>query len=62
MGKFNSSISYSKVYHTHEVGTDAYLLVETDGGVGSVYYPFDQTVSDKYKSVLKKYCTTDIIN
>ncbi|MBE6593206.1 MAG: hypothetical protein E7642_04345 [Ruminococcaceae bacterium] len=62
IGRFNSNISYSKVSHTHEVETDAYLLVETDGGTGSVYYPFDMTVSDKYASVLKKYCSTDILN
>jgi hypothetical protein len=61
-GKLNSTISYSKVSHTHTVATDAYLIVETDGGEGFVYYPIDQTVSDKYASVLDKYCSTDILN
>ena len=61
-GKFNSSISYSKVYHSHNVDTDAYLLVGTDGGSGFVYYPIDQTMSDKYAGVLEKYCPTDILN
>ncbi|MBP3369214.1 MAG: hypothetical protein J6L85_00545 [Clostridia bacterium] len=62
VGKFNSNISYSRVFHEHEVATDAYLLVEVDGGDGFVYYPIDRTVSEKYTSVLEKYCPTDILH
>lgn len=62
VGKLNSSISYSKVSHTHDVATDAYLLVEADGGDGFVYYPIDQTESDKYSDVLEKYCPTEILH
>jgi hypothetical protein len=61
-GKLNANISYSRVTHTHNVSTDAYLLVGADGGDGFVYYPIDQTVSDKYFSVLDKYCPTDILH
>jgi hypothetical protein len=61
-GKLNSTISYSKVSHTHTVATDAYLIVETDGGEGFVYYPIDQTESDKYSDVLEKYCPTEILH
>ena len=61
-GKLNSNISYSRVTHTHSVETDAYLLVGAEGGEGFVYYPIDQTVSDKYASVLDKYCPTDILH
>ena len=61
-GKLNSNISYSRVTHAHNVSTDAYLIVGADGGDGFVYYPIDQTVSDKYFSVLDKYCPTDILH
>lgn len=62
VGKFNSNISYCKVTHKDNVATDAYILVDTDGGEGFIYYPINQVVSDKYLNVLKKYCDTDILN
>lgn len=62
-GKLNSTISYSKVSHTHTVVTDAYILVEADGGSGFVYYPIDQTVSGiADETALKKYCSTAILH
>lgn len=60
-GKFNASITYSKVIHDHTVTTDAYILVDADGGEGVIYYPYDMTVSEQYSSVLDKYCPTDIL-
>lgn len=62
VGKFNSTVLYSKVYHDHTVKTDAYLLVGADGGEGTVQYPIKQIVSTEYDSVLAKYCSTDILN
>ena len=62
VGKFNSTVLYSKVYHNHTVKTDAYLLVGADGGEGTVQYPIRQIVSAEYDSVLAKYCSTDILN
>ena len=59
-GYLNSTILYSKVYHTDTVETDAYILA-MEGGEGSVQYPFNQVVSDTYKAILDAYCTTDIL-
>ena len=59
-GCLNATILYSKVYHTHTVDVDAYLLADM-GGDGSVQYPFDQVVSDTYHSILTAYCNTDIL-
>lgn len=61
-GKFNSTILYSKVSHNHTVATDAYIIVETEGGSGNVQYPIKQIVSTQYDSVLDEYCKTDILN
>ncbi len=61
-GKLNATILYSKVVHNHTVATDAYILVGTDGGEGSVQYPIKQIVSAAYDAVLKKYCSTDILD
>ena len=62
-GKLNSTISYSKVTNTETVATEAYILVETEGGEGFVYYPIDQTVSGiADETALKKYCSTDILH
>ena len=59
-GCLNATILYSKVYHTHTVDVDAYLLAD-NGGDGSVQYPFNQVVSDTYHSILEAYCNTDIL-
>lgn len=63
IGKLNSTISYSKVVNTEAVATEAYLIVETDGGCGFVYYPIDLTISGiADETALKKYCSTDILH
>lgn len=59
-GYLNSTILYSKVYHTHTVAIDAYIL-GLPGGDGSVQYPFNQVVSDTYFNILDAYCDTDIL-
>lgn len=61
-GAFNAMISYSKVIHDHTVSTDAYILVDAEGGKGFVYYPYDMTVSDQYSALLDQYCPTDILH
>ncbi|MBP3315558.1 MAG: hypothetical protein J6M03_07015 [Clostridia bacterium] len=61
IGKFNSLIVSTKVSQHHDVQTDAYLLVEEDGGQGVVLYPIHQNKTNTYRYVLEQYCKTPIL-
>ena len=61
IGKFNSLIVSTKVSQNHDVETDAYLLVEEDGGQGVVLYPIHNNKTNTYRYVLEKYCKTPIL-
>ena len=61
IGKFNSLIVSTKVSQNHDVKTDAYLLVEEDGGQGVVLYPIHGNKTNTYRYVLEQYCKTPIL-
>lgn len=61
IGKFNSLIVSTKVSQNHDVKTDAYMLVEEDGGQGVVLYPIHGNKTNTYRYVLEKYCKTPIL-
>ena len=61
IGKFNSLIVSTKVSQNHDVETDAYMLVEEDGGQGVVLYPIHNNKTNTYRYVLEKYCKTPIL-
>jgi hypothetical protein len=61
IGKFNSLIVSTKVSQNHDVKTDAYMLVEEDGGCGVVLYPIHGNKTNTYRYVLEQYCKTPIL-
>jgi hypothetical protein len=61
IGKFNSLIVSTKVSQNHDIETDAYMLVEEDGGCGVVLYPVHGNKTNTYRYVLEKYCKTPIL-
>ena len=57
-GQFNSIVTNCKVAHSHNVTTDAYLLVGADGGQGVVLYPANNIQDHSSDYILNQYCPT----
>ena len=61
IGKFNSLIVSTKVSQGHDIETDAYLMLDEEGGQGVVLYPIKSIKTKTYDYMLQQHCPTPII-
>ena len=61
IGKFNSLVVSTKVSQGHDIETDAYLMLDEEGGQGVVLYPIKSIKTKTYNYMLEQHCPTPII-